>query len=479
METRVRGNGSTVGHASPPVAVHVNDLGPIRSGEIELRPLTILLGGNNTGKTVFAKTIDAVIGASRHLSYPAVSLTWDETRVLRDAAKQWKAGTPFALPDSVRTRARQWLKENLLDVGYRLPWALDACLGVGRLADMTRWGCPTPPQVNVASGNVHLFGTDPDMPAPQPEVDSLLVPNPSMMKEFARMPDTPEQNNLERTLASTDLSWNIGTEHRQRLGLAGKSHFLPSTRSGLIQGWNLTEGRAFELVEKDAYKHMKTLSSSPPGQPPRDMPVDHNTHSFGVDLYRIVFHSKTSPHPDLEPALMFLREAMGGQVVFGDTPTLLFSPDEPDGQRLPYHLAGSVVTELAPLALWVKHLVKPGSTLIVDQPEKGLHPSAIRTVAKALTCLANRNVRVVVITHSSVLLHQISNSMLGSQLSNPPTDSVSFDDIGVWRFANTGTGVETEQVHVKPDWGIPEDDFVRAAENMSNESARLVRQLQA
>ncbi len=39
---------------SPEVRISVTDLGPIASGTIDLRPLTVFVGPSNTGKTYFA-----------------------------------------------------------------------------------------------------------------------------------------------------------------------------------------------------------------------------------------------------------------------------------------------------------------------------------------------------------------------------------------------------------------------------------------
>ena len=55
-------------------------------------------------------------------------------------------------------------------------------------------------------------------------------------------------------------------------------------------------------------------------------------------------------------------------------------------------------------------------------------------------------------------------------------DRLSVDDLAVHRFARTtGDGtVQVEQLKVDPEWGIPEDEYVKVAADLSEDSARLV-----
>ena len=46
----------------PDIRVSVTNLGPIKSGSVDLRPLTIFVGPSNTGKTYFAILIYALRG---------------------------------------------------------------------------------------------------------------------------------------------------------------------------------------------------------------------------------------------------------------------------------------------------------------------------------------------------------------------------------------------------------------------------------
>ena len=183
-----------------------------------------------------------------------------------------------------------------------------------------------------------------------------------------------------------------------------------------------------------------------------------------------------------------MTELMGGKIRAGPAeemvPTLEY---QPDGHRIAVHHASSMVADLAPLAMWIEHLVSRNDLLIIDEPESHLHPEAIRLVARVLVGLVNRGVRVVCATHSSVLLHELSNCILRSQLpqtcsdeiNTTGNDHIALEKIAVYRFQRqepTGP-VNVNKVDIDPNWGIPEDEYVKVAGELSDETAKLIDQL--
>ena len=138
-----------------------------------------------------------------------------------------------------------------------------------------------------------------------------------------------------------------------------------------------------------------------------------------------------------------------------------------------------MVSELAPIHLWMKHLLKSGDVLIIDEPEAHLHPENQRLIAQVLVRLMNAGVRVVCTTHSSLILHQLSNQILAT--SSDKLDEVGFtehdrlglDDIGVYLFEPSEDGVYVKDVEVDSDFGISEDEFVRVADQIGDETYQL------
>ena len=81
---------------------------------------------------------------------------------------------------------------------------------------------------------------------------------------------------------------------------------------------------------------------------------------------------------------------------------------------LPLMSVSSSVSELAPVALFIRHLEQK-DLFIVEEPEAHLHPEAQRTITKFLTQLANAGVTVLITTHSDIILEQLGNFVMAEK----------------------------------------------------------------
>ena len=77
----------------------------------------------------------------------------------------------------------------------------------------------------------------------------------------------------------------------------------------------------------------------------------------------------------------------------------------------------SMVSELAPLILFLKYLVAGDDLLILEEPESHLHPGAQRQMARGIARLVNAGIRVIITTHSDMFVAQINNLLRLSHAS--------------------------------------------------------------
>ena len=109
-----------------------------------------------------------------------------------------------------------------------------------------------------------------------------------------------------------------------------------------------------------------------------------------------------------------------------------------------------------------------------------MHPENQRLIAQVLVRLMNAGVRVVCATHSSLILHQLSNQILATasdrlgKVGFSEHDRLGLDDIGVYLFEPGEDGVYVKDVEVDSDFGISEDEFVRVADQIGDETYQLV-----
>ena len=57
-----------------------------------------------------------------------------------------------------------------------------------------------------------------------------------------------------------------------------------------------------------------------------------------------------------------------------------------------------MVSELAPVVLYLRHLVQPGELLIIEEPEAHLHPGMQAAFTRELARLVTTGVRIVITT---------------------------------------------------------------------------------
>ena len=143
--------------------------------------------------------------------------------------------------------------------------------------------------------------------------------------------------------------------------------------------------------------------------------------------------------------------------------------------------ASSMVSELAAFVLFLRRVVRPNDTLIIEEPESHLHPGAQSTMAVALARLVHAGVRVVVTTHSDWFLEEIGNLLRAGELDalgEPVDDAPVFlrkEQIGVWHFEKNAS---VKEIPYDRFAGVEPQEYGAIAETLYNRSASLQNQLE-
>ena len=498
----------------------IDNLGPIGHAEVSLRPLTVLIGRNNTGKTYLAQALYAARRAVRNgRRNPSEPLTTQERTALSDlvlrASVQESNDAPTddlrlgleELPQSVQTRVTSWIVEALGDMGQSLERQLCATFGVQSTQELNRWGQPDNVGVELyrVDDNGHsdcLFGTNGSSVVDvEPELAVDLDPfdfHPDVSAR--RLEDSPfGEDDGEAWLnqvASADLRRAAWHGYRSARQLTGGAHYLPAGRSGLLNAWT-------DVVRLRIELERESLGLQTIREPALDgVALDFisslagllGTRSRAVRVHasgwRVGWQRSRRRSARNSGSLGLLREVMEGEIYSGSgddrVPTLEYRQGK---NRIAIRRASSMVADLAPLAMWIDRIVEPGDLLIVDEPESHLHPGAIRLVARVLVRLVDEGVSVVCATHSAVLLHELSNCLLLGQKGSlddqdieqgyETSDCLRPNDLAVHRFRRRDPGgpVEVAQEEIEPGWGIPEDEYVDVATEQSERTSRLIDSL--
>ncbi len=87
-----------------------------------------------------------------------------------------------------------------------------------------------------------------------------------------------------------------------------------------------------------------------------------------------------------------------------------------DDTETPVDRSSSMVTELAPIVMFLRYHVRMGDIVIIDEPEAHLHPAAQQQMAAALVLMVRFGIRVLITTHSHYMVEQLSNFVNASKL---------------------------------------------------------------
>lgn len=175
---------------------------------------------------------------------------------------------------------------------------------------------------------------------------------------------------------------------------------------------------------------------------------------------------------------------LGGAVGIGrssviDYPRFTYRPDGWTND-LPLMNASSMVSELAPVVLYLRHLVHPGDVLIVEEPESHLHPAKQVEFTRQLAALVRSGVRVIVTTHSEWLLEELANIVRRSELPearrgrNGGPVALRPDQVGAWLFEpkRRPKGSVVKEIRLDES-GLYPSDFAAVAAALHNDWADI------
>ena len=253
-------------------------------------------------------------------------------------------------------------------------------------------------------------------------------------------------------------------------------HYIPAARTGILQGHKLLASMLVRTASRIGVEHLEFTAW--PGvvsdfiselliMEPRN---SSGTGGMSKELLAVAEHLETA-------VLRGKIDLRSSELPY---PEISYRSSAGD---LPLVRTSSMVSEMAPIVLWLKHVVNPGDLLILEEPESHLHPASQRRLAEAFAMLVRSGVQVLITTHSDYLLSQLTNlTRLGSLDENTRKEFgygadayLKADEIGAYWFDydpdKVGTKVKALPITVED--GIPEDSFTEFVENLYDESVRL------
>ena len=496
------------------LTISVKNFGPIAEGSVDLKPLTIFVGPSNTGKSYMATAVYAVMQgfegpyhwmlksdpSSEQSGLGTLQLKMSSGRLAtarndgRDAANaviEWASqlrGEEFGprqvifsglAPDlkaevehSIKSMV-EWLAQ---DVVRKIR---DAC---GESANFVRHGCDHGDFVLSTHRIEPLLNLEIQGDGTSERLSEFDISNGVINQPYLETLYDYEilDNNMDRIRRLAEYRYLEILDSAAEpifLGFPKQSYFLPASRSGFTQGYRVLSSSI--VGQRSLFRGYGSSRTTLPGTT-----TDFLSNLISLDQQMPVLENKG--HLDL--VTNFIETSvLRGKVNFEQSsglPLREIAYESSDG-IFAINQTSSMVSELAPLILFLKYLVRPGDLLILEEPESHLHPAAQRQLARGIVRLVNAGVKVLITTHSDIIISQVNNLLALRQASPElveqggfePEDFLQPEQVGAYlfRYSQQLGGCETVPLEIDPDTGIDEDEFASVFEAIYNESIVLQR----
>ena len=476
------------------VRLDVSNFGPIAEASVELRPLTVFVGPSNTGKTYLATltyalhkffsgaTFFAEVSAETGISvnrrnYLPPLLFWgsfnrnervssEELALLENWVNlnegRVSEGESLLLPDGVASIVRRHLQPTYA-WDESISGELGRCFGTADSKWLVRHGNTSGARFSLQCESVDVA----DQPKPLAMYFGIgeggfwsggSVPNSirlslhsSFVSKLARRSKLVQSLSTEGDVLSS-LSHAFVSDFVGSVGstmfspLSQPAHYLPADRTGVM---NAHRWVVASTISSASIASLRSNASVPS--------LSGVLADFLLQLMTVGKGESRGPK-NLEDDLGATIESnvLSGEIRTDQSdptyPVFSYLPEGWD-KELPLLNSSSMVSELAPVVLFLRYVVKPGEVLIIEEPESHLHPSMQVEFMRQLAAVVNSGVRIMITTHSEWILDELANLVRLSdlppekrtpRLKNEP--ALDPRDVGVWLFER---GEGDDGSHVK------------------------------
>ena len=488
--------------------LEVNDFGPIVDAKIDLRPLTVFVGPSNTGKSYLATLIYALhryycdsssINRRLHVGDDAITPHfWHSELSGKDvqSVAEW-AEQILSKSTDPSTKGRVHLSRSVMDIirtvfdaqGEQVDFEMGRCFGTDKPNALIRRGSRSGARIvlNKTFANdstsflqeFSLRARRSHLRTSMPGEETLRIDARAVRHWIGilyRMVDglsELDRDGAELKLRALPLMNKILEATLPKIlgPLYRPAFYLPASRTGVMHSHQVVVGA---LVQ-----NATTAGLRPTVETPMLSGVLADFLQQLIQLKPLMYRRPTS-HSALST---HIEEAILGGSVQVESAQGVNYPHftyRPNGwkESLPLKNASSMVSELAPVVLYLRDVVESGETLIIEEPESHLHPAMQVEFTRQIVALVEAGVRVIITTHSEWVLEELGNVVRRSELSESRRKEMPHgkyalrpDQVGAWLFKpkRRPKGSVVEEIRFDPDAGGLESDFGDVAEQVYND----------
>ena len=463
-------------HADKPldIQISVQNFGPIAKADIDLRPLTVFVGESNTGKTYLSALIYLLHqyfeGFSRFPWAVHVPLFLQSLYHSQDSSSSNPAVLKAEILEALRKRTfklsdlpqavQEWLQHRLRNSEV-LENRLKRCFDLGNVSKLVRFsnGARNELKVSLEVREACQTRWNFDMQ----DAGSGLNVGGHINGETSFSPDDTAVLREIFDVNNSRAFW--GRE-------PAAAYYLPAARSGIMQSHGVIASSLIENATRIGLERFPAIPAFS-GMIADFLKVIVSYDGRRGSSYEMRRIAKALENEVLQGEIEVIRPVPEGY------PEFLYHPKKTT-EALRLSQSSSMVSELAPLVLFLRGIVNPGDLLIIEEPESHLHPGAQTAIARTLARLVREGVRLVITTHSDWLLQQLGNLIREGEANKqknqtPTSDSwLVKEEVGTWWFHRDKP---VEEISFDRIEGIEPPDYEDVSDKLYDSAIRLQQQL--
>ena len=498
--------------------LEVSDFGPIARARIELRPLTVFVGPSNTGKSYLAILVYALhrffesftpipgwiagrtSAAFRRRYLTPVGRDYPLNTEAMEVILEWLAAMPLdkrtlsgnqvSMPPTIARYVWSQIEE---DHGENFAAMLGDMFGIAA-QELTRYHASVNCTIrirNKLSSKADAFpveyvltiGNRPHSSVTRPLDAPISLNYAAMGGDLFRLVDYARN---PRSELSDAMRMNLVEEFTNSLAAAftailveplnARSYYLPADRTGIMHAHqvivsSLIRGaaRAGLRTESPLRTLSGVLADFLEGLLDLNRAGIRHRHPSSADNFARTLED------DILSGSILTEESMMNYPIYSY---------QPSGWKrtLPLMNASSMISELAPVVLFLRHAVQVGDTLIIEEPEAHLHPAMQREFTRQIAAMVRSGIRVIITTHSEWVLEELANLVYLSNVPKERTQGIegasvalTKDQIGVWLFEsrNRPRGSVVRELPLNVNIGSFDSGFDEVSRSLYNNWADI------
>ena len=458
------------------LTLHVKNFGPVSDANIHIKPLTILVGPNSSGKSYMAMLTHALISSHnivqgfRIRDRPNKSffkLYNKLDSVLKDMKINVDGKGKINMPDSVVERVTNMYANVICEDVLTDELQYNFATPIGNLVQFGKKTFDI--HVNNEKG-ISMRRTKNES---QAEIDSNLIKliiervkteqkiYPGIVTYKSNLTRRDKEQHIRMEIAYL-LLYEIEKQVGQTI--PRHSYYLPAARSGILHGFRTIAANMIRNVTRNAIMGVEIP------------PLPGTIADFMSDMIENPLRKGSFANlgKNLE------KELLDGHLTLHPSETGMVEIEyQYKNHNMPLHRVSSSISELAPLVLFLGHIIRKGDLLIIEEPEAHVHPAKQLILAKYIVRMIRAGLNILITTHSVFMLEQISNFLQASKISESAKRKLNFDDddyltedeISPYLFAGVSAGkYMVTPIEFSAEDGITQDEFIKIENTLTNQT---------